>query len=256
MIESGREKDDREREPRVEPAPELRARFVARFAELARARLARTMELLAKSASTHAREIQGELQELVGEAALLELYEVLDLARRAADEARRIGADPRAAVACTRVVRSLSRAVDGIERRGEGPLPAVEVRGTAVRGRVLVVDDSKLSAELLSAMLGEAGFAVESVRDEAGLADALAAGGPGIDVVLCDVHMPGLDCAVVVRRVREAAPGARVLLISGLAEAVIERHCWRVSADGYVAREHGPAMIVERVAAVLAKRGR
>jgi CheY-like chemotaxis protein len=254
MIEPGHDKAP----PRLEPAPELCARFVGRFSELAKARLARSMELLAESASAHAREIQGELQELVGEAALLELYEVLDLARRAADEARRIAEDPRAVIACTRAVRSLSRAVDGLEPRGEEPARAEEPQGPAacgrVHARVLVVDDSKLSADLLSAMLGDAGFAVASVRDQDGLEHALAAGRP--DVVLCDVHMPGLDFAVVVRRVREAAPGARVLLISGLAEAVIERHCWRVSADGYVAREHGPAMILERVAAALVKRGR
>jgi CheY-like chemotaxis protein len=250
VIEPGPGKDP----SRVEPDPELRVRFLVRFSDLAKARLGRSMELLAESASTHAREIQGELQELVGEAALLELYEVLDLARRAADEARRIPDDPRAVVACTRAVRSLSRAVEGIARGSEAPASAAAPRGPAVRGRVLVVDDSKLSADLLSAMLGDAGFAVESVRDEAGLEHALAAGRP--DVVLCDVHMPRLDCAVVVRRVRETAPGARVLLISGLAEAVIERHCWRVSADGYIAREHGPAMILERVAAALTERKR
>lgn len=239
-------------------AVELTGRFLGRFCDTARARLGRSRELLAAGASTHAGAIRLELYSLAGEAAFLGCSEVLALARQGEAAAQRISEDPAAVVGCTRAIRALGRALDALEAGrspAEGPRPAAASaaaapRGPAVRGRVLLVDDSKLSADLLAAILTEAGFAVESASGATGLELALSTF--QIDLAISDVNMPGLDCARVCRRVREVAPRARVVLISGLSEESLARECERARADGYVARERGLTAVLERVVAELA----
>ncbi len=80
--------------------------------------------------------------------------------------------------------------------------------------RVLVVDDSPLMREALTASL-EADRHIEVV----GEADD---GGQGLamacelrpDVVVCDLHMPGLGGGVLLGRLREELPDTRVLVVT------------------------------------------
>jgi CheY-like chemotaxis protein len=236
---------------------QVNGQFFARFCETARARLRRSQELLAAGASANASAIRIELYSLAGEAAFLGCTEVLTLARQGEGAARRIAADPASAVACARAIRALGRAIDEVEARPpqleppqpeprpeEPQRPAAGTEGASARGHILVVDDSRLNAELLAVVLAEEGFAVAIAGTAAELERSLAT--RRIDVALSDVNMPELDVAVVCRRVREAAPRARVLLISGLAEDVLARECSRVRADGYITRERGLGEVIER----------
>jgi CheY-like chemotaxis protein len=249
---------------------QVNGQFFARFCENARARLRRSQELLAAGASANAAAIRGELYTLAGEAAFLGCTEVFMLARQGEGAALRITEDPAAAVACARAVRVLGRAIDAVEaqpppleeaqppprpeeqppRLEEAPPPAEAAAEAAARGHVLLVDDSRLNAELLAVVLAEEGFAVEIAGTEAELERILAT--CRVDLALSDVNMPGLDVAIVCRCVREVAPLARILLISGLAEEALARACVRVCADGYVTRERGLGDVIERVISELA----
>ncbi|HWU86933.1 MAG TPA: response regulator, partial [Kofleriaceae bacterium] len=208
---------------RIEPRD-----LIARFVEIAGGGLRRILELLAESASSHAPNVADELRALAGEAAFLELAEVVELAGRAEAAARRIPDEPTAVGACTRAVRALARALAALGGSGRSGVRRAPTPAPLVRGHVLLVDDSKLTSDLVAAVLGDAGFAVELARDAAGLERALAAVRP--DIVLSDVHMPDLDCARVLQRVREVAPEVRLLLISADGEPALARECRRVGA--------------------------
>jgi CheY-like chemotaxis protein len=240
----------------VSSTAELRGRFLTGFCDIARARLGRCLDLLAAGASTNAAAIQVELYALAGEAAFLEYSDLVALAREGEAAARRMPEDPAAVVGCTRAIRALGRALDGLgpqRPRGSSPsFPAPAPPEADARGRILVVDDSKLNTDLLKAMLSEEGFEVETASNAPGLERALTTF--RLDLALADVNMPGLDCALVCRRVREAAPRARIVLISGLEEEALARECRRASADGYVPRARGPAAVLERVIAEMAGR--
>jgi CheY-like chemotaxis protein len=241
--------------PRVQ---DLYGRFFTRFRETAQTRLERALELLGAGASAQASAIQIELYSLAGEAAFLGCREVHALARQGETFARQIPSDPKAVVACMRALRALGRALETLEpprdREATDPAPAPAPARPEIRGRILLADDSKLSADLLTTMFSEEGLVVEAVSNHVGLERALAT--LRIDLALSDVNMPELDCATVCRRVREVAPRAPVVLISGLDEEALARECQRVSADGYVPRERGLTAVVERVIAELAKRRR
>lgn len=66
--------------------------------------------------------------------------------------------------------------------------------------RILVVDDERYNRDLLDAMLESLGFRAELANDGA---EALAKLGPGIDLVLLDIMMPGIDGFEVARRIRQ-----------------------------------------------------
>jgi DNA-binding response OmpR family regulator len=79
--------------------------------------------------------------------------------------------------------------------------------------RVLVVDDEVDFATALALRLRRRGFAADAVfRGEAGLERAAAG---DVDVLVLDLRMPGMDGLETLRAVRAAAPGVRVIVLTG-----------------------------------------
>src|SRR3546814_15137994 len=85
----------------------------------------------------------------------------------------------------------------------------------AARWRVVLVDDSADDAELAMIELRHAGIDAECVRvdSEASLLSALD--GPAPRLVLSDVNMPGFDGPHALAIVRERAPAARFVFLTG-----------------------------------------
>ena len=87
--------------------------------------------------------------------------------------------------------------------------------------RVLAVDDIPANRQLLAALLERHGHRCETAADAEAALARLAAG--GIDVVLMDVHMPGLDGVAAARLIRSLPPPAgRVPIVAVTAESVAE----------------------------------
>ncbi|MCZ2497459.1 PAS domain S-box protein [Xylophilus sp. Kf1] len=97
---------------------------------------------------------------------------------------------------------------------------------------VLVVDDVRQNADLLRLALGAAGHAVTIAPDGAGAVAAWAGG--RFDMVLMDVHMPGMDGLAAARRIRalEVAAQRRRTPIVALTASVLDE-------DRTAAREAG-----------------
>lgn len=81
--------------------------------------------------------------------------------------------------------------------------------------RVLIVDDSHDDAELAEFALRDAGLPVECrrLRHADGLDAALAGWEP--QLVLCDLNLPGWSGAEAMSAVRQRAPAARYVLLTG-----------------------------------------
>jgi DNA-binding NtrC family response regulator len=78
---------------------------------------------------------------------------------------------------------------------------------------VLVVDDNELYRSAVERMLSRAGYAVTTARDGADAMNVVSA--HPVDLVLCDVKMPGISGLELVRQVREVSPDLPCIVITG-----------------------------------------
>ncbi len=115
------------------------------------------------------------------------------------------------------------------------------------RRRVLVVDDVAPNRMVARILLEGAGHEVALATDGAEAVEAVRKG--GFDLVLMDIHMPGMDGLEATRRIRaEEAGGRRVPIIALSADALREQveQCRAVGMDGHLAKplERGALMTV------------
>ena len=92
-----------------------------------------------------------------------------------------------------------------------------------------------------------AGYRVQRADGLAAALDALRSG--GFDAVLLDADLPG-DCAEAVRRVRESAPGAALLVVADDAAGAAAG----LDADERVAPDDGPRVLARCVAGAIERR--
>lgn len=100
-------------------------------------------------------------------------------------------------------------------RRGQGPGSGQHLRRPI---RLMIVDDSMVARAVLSRMIdADGGFEIAGVAGTA--EDAIEAlGQVMVDIVLLDLEMPGVGGLKSIPRIIEAAKGAKVLIVSSLAE--------------------------------------
>ncbi|MBY0339251.1 MAG: response regulator [Acetobacteraceae bacterium] len=87
--------------------------------------------------------------------------------------------------------------------------------------RILLVDDDAVVREVTASGLEAAGFTVLSV---AGGDEALARldGGAAVDVLICDLSMPGVDGLETIREAQRRRPGLPAILLTGFATNAAE----------------------------------
>ena len=112
--------------------------------------------------------------------------------------------------------------------------------------RVLVIDDSPMTVQLISEALSAAGIVADSAGDLASLDERLDAN--TYDVVLVDVNMPEMygDDVVEFLRVQRKV-SARLFLYSDLPEQELMEKMKHSGADGYVAKSQGLEAAVETI---------
>jgi DNA-binding response OmpR family regulator len=123
-----------------------------------------------------------------------------------------------------------------------------EIRGKHVSMRVLLIDDDARLFELLSTYLEQNGVTVKGARDgKAGL-QMLEEG--GVDAVLLDVMMPGIDGLEVCKRIR-AKSNVPVLMLTAKGDETDRVVGLEIGADDYIAKPFSPRELLARIRAVV-----
>ena len=113
--------------------------------------------------------------------------------------------------------------------------------------RLLIVDDQALVRGALGALLdletdlhtvGTAANADEAVQQAIELAP---------DVCLMDIQMPGDDGILARKRVREASPGTRVLVVTTFARPGYLRAALDAGAGGFIVKDAPPEQLADAV---------
>lgn len=116
--------------------------------------------------------------------------------------------------------------------------------------RVLVIDDSPMTVDLLKGALANAGIEADTASDLATLDVRLNA--QNYELVLVDVNMPemyGDDVVEFLRATRQIK--STLLLYSDLPEPELEKKATASGADGYITKSSGLEAAVERVSQAL-----
>jgi DNA-binding NarL/FixJ family response regulator len=115
-----------------------------------------------------------------------------------------------------------------------------------VAERILIADDHVVVRQGLRAVLEQVGFRI--VADVSTGAEAVeAARSTAVDVALLDVSMPGMDGIEAVRRLLEAAPATRSILLTRHASQAHVLTALRAGARGYVLKSEASADIVRAI---------
>jgi CheY-like chemotaxis protein len=85
--------------------------------------------------------------------------------------------------------------------------------------RILLADDDQGSLDFVRRALEMDGHIVVPTQDGNEALDRLTADGP-FDVLVSDVHMPGLDGISLAEKAPGVQPGIKLLLMSGLADVL------------------------------------
>lgn len=114
--------------------------------------------------------------------------------------------------------------------------------------KVLVVDDDRVLAEIMSFTLQRAGYEVIEVHDGQTALRRWREEDP--DLIILDVNLPDMDGFAITRRIREQSDTPIILLTVRKEEDDIV-HGLEIGADDYVTKPYSPRQLVARVQAVL-----
>jgi len=113
---------------------------------------------------------------------------------------------------------------------------------------VLVVDDERAIRRLLRMYLTDAGFTVAEAATGEEAVEQVRRG--GIDIVLLDLMLPGMDGYEVCRRLRETT-STPVIMLTARGEEANRITGLELGADDYVTKPFSPVEVVARVKAVM-----
>lgn len=117
---------------------------------------------------------------------------------------------------------------------------------------ILVIDDDPELAELLEEYLGSRGFGVTVAPDGASGLERAAAG--GVDLVVLDVMMPGMDGFEVLRQLRRAG-GLPVVMLTAQGDDTDRIVGLELGADDYLPKPFNPRELLARIRAILRRTG-
>ncbi|MBK7293587.1 MAG: response regulator [Holophagaceae bacterium] len=117
---------------------------------------------------------------------------------------------------------------------------------------ILIVDDLAIVRLSLRHILAKAGYRCREAED---VAAALAVlDGDTIDLILCDIQMPGASGLDLVKAIKHRIPDTSVVMVSSLEEAETAIECLQRGAFGYVLKPYQPREILVQVNSALRRR--
>lgn len=118
--------------------------------------------------------------------------------------------------------------------------------------RILIIEDNAANRELMGYLLGHAGHEIVTACDgDEGV--VRARDGAPAELIVCDIHLPGLDGYGVARAIRETGRLAHVPLVAVTALAMVgdREKVLAAGFDGYIAKPIRPREFAAEVAAYL-----
>ena len=121
---------------------------------------------------------------------------------------------------------------------------------------VLLADDEVRILRALRDLLSANGYRVVTAENGREALERFEEEAGGIDLVLLDVMMPGLDGFAVLRELRERAADIPVIMLTARGAEYDELQGLRGGADDYIAKPFSTSLLLARMEAVLRRAGK
>ncbi len=112
-------------------------------------------------------------------------------------------------------------------------LPTIEQNGTSTVANILVIDDDPAVRMTIRLVLEREGHTVAQAADGISGMKAIEAG--GIDLLIVDIFMPGMDGIETIREVRQHRPDLPAIVISGTSLGASGFHPSGLAAPDFLA---------------------
>jgi DNA-binding response OmpR family regulator len=118
--------------------------------------------------------------------------------------------------------------------------------------RILIIDDEEHIRRMTRLTLETAGYEVGEAGD--GIQGLEVFGDGSVwDAVLLDQKMPGMDGLETLRRIKERAPGARVVMVTAFASIELAVDAMKLGATDFVRKPMTPEVLRNALTAALSK---
>ncbi len=105
-------------------------------------------------------------------------------------------------------------------------------------GRILAVDDERNVVESVKKALERVGYSVEVAGSAEAAQDRLERG--PVDLVLCDIKLPGMDGMALLEHIKQTCPGTIVVMITGYATIESAVAAIKMGATDYLPKPFTP----------------
>jgi len=143
-----------------------------------------------------------------------------------------------------------------LDAEAEATLEAAIAHISARPRRALVVDDDAMTRSMIADALADRGFEVLTATDGQDGLRVVSEELLGLDLLITDVYMPGMDGEVFLRTIRQAGGEAdlAIVVITGRMEAGLERRLEKEGADAVLDKSLGPELVAQAADAVLERK--
>ena len=97
---------------------------------------------------------------------------------------------------------------------------------------ILVVDDEPDMCEMLSELLSDEGYKLETATNGKDAVKKVLGG--SVDIVLLDIMMPGQDGIDTLRQIKDIRPKLPVVMITGFGTLSTDRNAMKLGAYDYI----------------------
>jgi CheY-like chemotaxis protein/HPt (histidine-containing phosphotransfer) domain-containing protein len=225
--------------------------FLTRFMASTGRRLERAQRVISSPEPADGRAMAMEIHRIWGEAAMLDLPHIAQLARDAESAARRLGVQDsaEARIACAAALRNLHEGLETEKMRWMDQAESERITATS-RPRVLVVDHSPFAAHALSQVFERNGFEVQTATDLDEVLELCGSFQPSI--MVADAHLASMDVSDLCEGFRTASQGRRtgIVLVSARSDIELQDCLHSTGADDFVPKCAGTGAVVNRVIAL------
>lgn len=113
--------------------------------------------------------------------------------------------------------------------------------------RVMIVDDHTMVRKALAHLIGSEQDIVVTAEADSGESALAQLKTEHVDVILCDIHMPGMGGLEAIRRIQARYPDVGLIAVTAEADAALARSVLEAGVHGYVTKDAPPHELITAI---------